>query len=73
MAQAALLIDSDVFLVLAGAGVLDQVITLLGCARDRTLRLGPLPQMIGEVRHCRLATLQTSGDARRSRAHRLKE
>ena len=62
MAKAALLIDSDVFLVLAGAGVLDQAIELLGCDRDCAFRRAPLPQMIG-----RSASLQAcySADVRR--------
>jgi len=41
-----LLIDSDVFVLLAAAGLLDRAITCLGFARDDARRLDALPHML---------------------------
>lgn len=45
-----LLIDSDAFVLLAGAGVLEQAIELLGFDPAHALRLSPLPAMLGRGR-----------------------
>lgn len=45
--MAGLLIDSDAFLLLAGADSLDRAVQLIGCLPQETFRLYPLPHMIG--------------------------
>lgn len=46
MAGTHLLIDSDIFVLLAGAGLLDRALGLLGFDRSSSLRLSPLPHML---------------------------
>jgi len=46
MAERRLLIDSDAFILLSGAGLLDRVLTLLGFDRSLACRLSALPHMI---------------------------
>ncbi|MCY2987734.1 MAG: hypothetical protein NTY19_07710 [Planctomycetota bacterium] len=50
MAAARLMIDSDVFVLLSGAGLLDRVLTLVGFGRGMALRLDPLPHMLRRSR-----------------------
>ncbi len=42
-----LLIDSDVFIVLSGAGLLERAIGVIGFQTEDARRLAPLPQMLG--------------------------
>ena len=46
MAERRLLIDSDAFVLLSGAGLLDRALALLGFDRTTACRLSPLPHMI---------------------------
>lgn len=46
MAEQRLLIDSDAFVLLSGAGLLDRVLVLFGFDRTTAYRLSPLPHMI---------------------------
>ena len=53
MSEADILIDSDAFLILAGAGRIDSALELLGFNHQRAFRLSPLPQMIGRSKPIR--------------------